>query len=97
MPQSLAKVLVHIIFLTKSRLPYLTDKAVRKEMHAYIGGTYNNLDSPVIIVGGVSEHIHILCRLSRNITIAKLIGDVKRESSKLNIMNDMYGTNHLNI
>ena len=82
MPQSLAKVLVHIIFSTKSRFPFLSNTAVCKEMHTYLGGTCNNLDSPVIIVGGVSEHVHILCRLSRNITIAKLIGDMKRESSK---------------
>jgi len=82
MPQSLAKVLVHIIFSTKSRFPFLSDITIRSEMHAYLGGTCNNLESPVIIVGGISEHVHILCRLSRSISIAKLIGELKRESSK---------------
>ncbi len=82
MPQSLAKVLLHIVFSTKNRYAFLTDKKIREEMHAYLGGTCNALDCPVLIVGGVAEHVHILCALSRNLSIAKLVGDLKRESSK---------------
>ena len=82
MPQSLANVLIHIIFSTKNRYPFLSDKLVRSEMHAYLGGACKNLDCPVLIIGGVSEHIHILCKLSRNISMAKLIGDIKRTSSR---------------
>jgi REP element-mobilizing transposase RayT len=82
MPQSLANVLVHIVFSTKQRYPFLSDKDVRAEMHAYLGGTCNELECPVSIVGGVADHVHIFCALSRKITIAKLVGDVKRGSSK---------------
>ncbi|MDP2886247.1 MAG: IS200/IS605 family transposase [Ignavibacteria bacterium] len=82
MPQSLAKVLIHIVFSTKHRYPFLTDKNIRSEMHAYLGGTCNELDCPVLTVGGVADHVHILCILSRNVSIAKLVGDVKRGSSK---------------
>ena len=82
MPQSLAKVLVHIVFSTKNRSPFLSDKNVREEMHAYLGGTCNNLDCPVLTVGGVADHVHILCALSRNLSIAKVVGDMKRGSSK---------------
>jgi len=82
LPQSLAKVLVHIVFSTKNRSPFLSDKNVREEMHAYLGGTCNNLDCPVLTVGGVADHVHILCALSRNLSIAKVIGDIKRGSSK---------------
>ncbi len=82
MPQSLAKVLVHIIFSTKNRNPFLTDRDIRGEMHAYLGGTCNNLDCPVLIVGGVADHVHILCSLTRNLSLAKVVGEVKRESSK---------------
>lgn len=82
MPQSLAKVLVHLVFSTKNRYPFLADKNMRDEMHAYLGGTCNELDCPVLKVGGVADHVHILCALSRNLTIAKLIGEIKRPSSK---------------
>ncbi len=82
MPQSLAKVLVHIVFSTKHRYPFLADRNIRNEMHAYLGGTCKQLDCPVLIVGGVADHIHILCSLSRNYSIAKVVGEMKRSSSK---------------
>jgi putative transposase len=82
MPQSLAKVFVHIIFSTKHRQPFLVDKNVRSEMHAYLGGTCNALGSTVVTVGGFTDHVHILCLLSRNLSLAKFVGDLKRGSSK---------------
>jgi REP element-mobilizing transposase RayT len=82
MPQSLAKVLVHIVFSTKHRYPFLAEKNIRDEMHAYLGATCNELECAVLTVGGVADHVHILCVLSRNVSIAKLVGDVKRGSSK---------------
>jgi putative transposase len=82
MPQSLAQVYLHLIFSTKHRRPWLRDPALRDELHNYLGGTCRNLDSPSLIVGGVEDHVHILCRLGKSIAIATLVRDVKRESSK---------------
>jgi len=81
MSQSLAKLLVHIIFSTKNRLPVLTDP-IRPQLWRYMAGTLQALDSPALQVGGASDHIHILCRLSKNIAVCKLIEEVKKESSK---------------
>ena len=52
MAQSLGKILVHIVFSTKERRPFLRDKALREEMHLYLGGILMNLDCQPIIVGG---------------------------------------------
>ena len=82
MPQSFARVLVHIVFSTKHRQPFLTDREIRKEMHAYLGGTCNHLECPVLKVGGVADHVHILCGLTRKLSIADVLGEMKRESSK---------------
>jgi REP-associated tyrosine transposase len=82
MPQSLAKVYIQIVFSTKDRFPFLSNIDIKKQMHAYLGGACNSLDCQVIIVGGTADHVHILCKLSRNISIAKLVGEIKRESSK---------------
>jgi len=60
MPQSLASVLVHIVFSTKDRVPFLKDEAVRNELHAQLGGTSKTLHCPPLIVGGVADHIHLL-------------------------------------
>ena len=82
MPQSLAKVYVHIVFSTKNREPFLHDPALRSEMHAYLGGACKGQDSSSLIVGGVADHVHVLCRLSRTRTLAELIREIKRTSSK---------------
>lgn len=82
MPHSLAKILVHIVFSTKYRYPFLSDKDIRNQMHAYLGGAINNLGCNVIIIGGSADHVHIFCRLSRNYSISKIVQEIKRESSK---------------
>ncbi len=51
-------------------------------MHAYLTGTCNNQQSPAITVGGVEDHVHILCRLSKTLDVSVLIRELKRESSK---------------
>ena len=82
MPQSLAQIYLHIIFSTKNRHPFLRDDGLRNEMHNYLGGTCNQLECPVLRVGGVADHVHILCRLSRKMATSDLIAETKRESSK---------------
>jgi REP element-mobilizing transposase RayT len=80
-PQSLAQIYLHIVFSTMERRPYLEDPAVRDEMHRFLGGTSNRFDSPVVRVGGVADHVHILCRFGRTGTVAELVKELKRESS----------------
>lgn len=55
---------------------------IEEELHAYIGGICNRLDCTVIKVGGYTDHIHILCMLSKNIALAKLLEEIKSHSSK---------------
>ncbi len=82
MPQSLAQIYLHIVFSTKDRQPFLQDASLRDEMHNYLGGTCNNLGCPVLRVGGVADHVHILCRFARTISVADFVQELKRESSK---------------
>ena len=81
MSQSLSKILVHIIFSTKGRYPFLQDENVCRETHSYLSGIFNQKESPALLVGGVSDHVHILCTLSRGIAISNLVGEAKRASS----------------
>src|SRR5579862_2356152 len=82
MPQSLAQIYLHIIYSTKHRQPFLADATLRAELHAYLAGTCKNLDSPAVIIGGVADHVHLLTRFSRTHTVAELVRELKRESSK---------------
>jgi REP element-mobilizing transposase RayT len=70
------------VFSTKARIPALQDKSLRDEAHRYLAGACDNLDCPAICVGGVADHVHILCLLGRTISVARLVQDLKKESSK---------------
>ena len=72
MPQSLAKILVHTVFSTKDRRPFLRDKPLREELHRYLGGILTNLECQPVIVGGVEDHVHLLCALSRTSNAADI-------------------------
>src|SRR5579863_2394828 len=81
MPQSLAKILTHTVFSTKDRRPSLRPQSLRDELHHYIGGILTNLDCQPVIVGGVEDHVHLLCALSRTCEPAAMVKEVKRGSS----------------
>ena len=72
---------MHIIFSTKNREPLLNEK-FRSELFSYVAGAHNNLDSPPIEIGGEIDHIHILCLLSKNLALSKLVEKIKTSSSK---------------
>ena len=82
MPQSLVQIYVHIVFSTKDRRPFLRDAAIRERMHRYLFGICENQHCPSLRIGGVEDHIHILCRLSKTLNVSTLIRELKRESSK---------------
>ncbi len=81
MPQSLSSVYLHLVFSTKELRPFLRDQAIRDEMHAFLGGISKKLDCPLILVGGVEDHLHILARHGRTITQADWVKELKRGSS----------------
>jgi putative transposase len=81
MPQSLANVLVHIVFSTKERRAMFQNPELRDEMHRYIAGISANLECPVIIVGGATDHVHLLANQSRTIALAEWVKELKRASS----------------
>jgi REP element-mobilizing transposase RayT len=81
MGQSLVKNYVHIVFSTKYREPSIK-REYESQIHSYLGGICNYYESTPIIVGGFVDHIHILCLLSKKISLAELVKEVKSKSSK---------------
>ena len=81
MPQSLSKVLIHIIFSTKDREPFL-DSGVRPRMHAYLATMCRDLGGELVRVGGVADHVHIVTTLPRTVSQAEMIEQIKKASSK---------------
>ena len=81
MAQSLARLWTHLIFSTKDRFPFLGDKVLRREMHAYLATMLRKHDCETLIVGGVEDHTHSLFALPRTHPIANVVKEVKRTSS----------------
>ncbi|MES2982680.1 MAG: IS200/IS605 family transposase [Verrucomicrobiota bacterium] len=81
MPQSLSNILVHLVFSTKNR-EALISKDIRQRLHGYMVGILDHLKSPSIQTGGVEDHVHILFSLNRTTTIAEVVEEVKKGSSK---------------
>ncbi len=82
MSQSLAQIYLHVVYSTKERRPFLQSDGMLTRMHEYLGGICRDLGCPAVRVGGVEDHVHVLCRLGRSIRIADLVRDLKRDSSK---------------
>ena len=81
MAQSLSRILVHLIFSTKERFPFLIEAEFRRRIHAYLARVFNEHDSPAIEVGGTEDHVHILCLLSRNHAMSEIIRKAKASTS----------------
>lgn len=81
MAQSLCKVYLHIIFHVKSNGPIIKEEHLER-VHQYIGQIVNTTKCKVIRVGGISDHVHALCQLSKEETISHLVEEIKRNSSR---------------
>ena len=81
MSQSLCKIYLHIIFHIKSTSPLIIESHWSR-LHSYIGELINSTGCQTIRVGGVSDHVHVVCILSRNENVAHLVEELKRNSSR---------------
>ncbi|NEN24607.1 IS200/IS605 family transposase [Cryomorpha ignava] len=81
MGQSLVIQYTHIVFSTKNREKLILP-SIEAELFDYLGGVCNEMDCQSLIVGGHLDHVHILCKLSKNVALAKLLEQIKSNSSK---------------
>jgi putative transposase len=81
MPQSLAQILVHLVFSVKNREPLL-ENSIHAELHAYVGGITGNLNGTLLKAGSVADHIHLLVAHPRTCSPAELVQEIKTGSSK---------------
>ena len=82
MPQSHAQVWIHVVFSTKDRRPFLQDESFRREMFRMLSHHVKESNCTSASIGGHIDHVHLLVGLSRTITIAQLVEQVKTETSK---------------
>jgi len=92
MPQSLSQVILHVVFSTKDRRPWL-DPAIRPRLHAYLATLCRDCGCPAYRVGGAADHVHIATRLARTLSQAELLEKIKKTSSAwIKTQGEQYGS-----
>lgn len=81
MGQSLSQLYVHLTFSTKGRRSWIAPN-IEERVHAYMAGTLQQYESTALIINSVPDHVHILFRLSKNYALARVVEEVKKQSSK---------------
>ena len=81
MAQSLYKIYLHIIFHTKTESPNVEAEDIPR-LHEYIGALVNSTGSQILSVGGTGNHVHVLLMFSKTDTVAHIIEEMKRNSSR---------------
>jgi REP element-mobilizing transposase RayT len=80
MSQSLVEVLIHIVFSTKHREKLILPQH-EPLLYPFIANTVRRHGSRLLSGNGIEDHVHLLVSLGRTVTVAELIGAIKRESS----------------
>jgi REP element-mobilizing transposase RayT len=81
MAQSLTKIIIHVIYGTKNREPFLS-KEIRSKLYAYTVGILDNQHCITLAINGVENHLHLLVILSKNIAVSKIVEEIKRGTSR---------------
>ncbi|OIP81941.1 MAG: transposase [Porphyromonadaceae bacterium CG2_30_38_12] len=81
MSQSLSKLYVHAIFHVKNNECLILPEN-EKELYAYIGSLVKLSKSIPVQINGTENHVHVLCIMSKNISLAKLLEEIKTNSSR---------------
>ena len=73
--------LVHCVFSTKERHPWLTPD-IRERLWPYLGGIARENNMKALAIGGVADHVHLLLSLPTTLSISKAMQLLKGNSSK---------------
>lgn len=89
MSQSLSNLYIHIIFHIGNESASIKPED-EEALYGYIGCVLKDSSSMPIMINGTDNHIHVLCVLSKNISLSKQIEEIKRHSSRWIKQRDSY-------
>ncbi len=80
MPQSFTNLLVHLVFATKGRQPFITPE-LQPRLYDYLGGFVRGEKGVLYEIGGIADHVHLLARLHPGTDIIAYMRNMKSHSS----------------
>jgi REP element-mobilizing transposase RayT len=81
MPQSYTCLHFHLIFSTKRRAPSITSD-LQSRLYDYLGGILRGQNGCLLAAGGIPDHVHLLARLSKEMSVTEALRLLKANSSK---------------
>ncbi|MBK8269965.1 MAG: IS200/IS605 family transposase [Planctomycetes bacterium] len=81
MPGTYSQLLLHVVFSTKRREPWISVEMAER-LYPYIGGIVRAEKGVLYDIGGVEDHVHLYLRWRPDGTISDLMRTVKARSSK---------------
>lgn len=80
MADTYTQLFVHIIFSPKGR-QNLIHEGIRDKIFKYMTGIIKNKKQKPMFINGMSDHIHILAGFTPDISISKLVQDIKTNTT----------------
>jgi putative transposase len=81
MPGTYSQILLHVVFSTKNRRPWITpDVAAR--LYPYLGGIVRAEKGALYAIGGVKDHVHMYIRWRPDEGVSDLMRIVKARGTK---------------
>jgi REP element-mobilizing transposase RayT len=81
MANTFTNLLVHTVFSTKHRVPFLQEP-LRERLYEYVGGILRKEGDILLEIGGIPDHVHLLVRLKADRSVSTMIREIKSSSSK---------------
>ena len=81
MPGNYSQLLLHVVFSTKGRTPWIAPE-IAERLYPYIGGIVRAEKGVLYDIGGVEDHIHMYLRWQPDGAVSDLMRTVKARSSK---------------
>ncbi len=80
MPQSYTNLLVHIVFSTKGRQPWL-EASIRPQVIDFLKGGIVDQRGIPLEVNAVDDHVHLLVKVRPDMALSDIVRDIKARSS----------------
>ena len=81
MPGTFSQILLHIVFSTKNREPWIKPETAER-LYPYMGGIVRSEKGALYDIGGIEDHVHMYVRWRPDESVSNLMRTVKARSSK---------------
>lgn len=80
MPGTYSQILLHIVFSTRERAPWITSD-IAPRLYSYMGGIVRAEKGVLYDIGGIEDHVHMYLRWRPDACVSDLMRTVKSRSS----------------